>query len=558
MEKNKRNYNVFFNTHTVSGIAISIGIYICFFAGAYALFLKEINNWQHDLKAEVSPIKNYERVLNTVQEEGYQLEGRSISMQRHQLDRGEISVSSGPMAFDSLQIKNGAITKQDSLAHAAIYLLIDPVTYEIKSKERSARNGDLGTFLYHLHFFQQIPTVGIFLAGLVSLFLVFSIITGLIIHWKKIGSNFFTFRLKSSIKNLWTDGHTALGIIGLPFQLMYGVTGAFLGIVVFAYMPMFLVLDGNTQEIAQLIYPNESPKTESNLSNERVDINGLIEQSVAKLELSEIEGIGVNLSDYGKTNASVNVSISMDEQRHFANSTSTKYRLSDGAVIKHNPLEEHSYAYYPRLLMKKIHYATFGGYFMKVVYFLLALATCYVILSGVMIWLVAREKKTYAHRAKFNRNVGAIFIGACMGLYPAIALIFCLVKMLPDNFGLASNIFFLFWLAFIIYSYFIKSTFRINKHALIVAGVLGILIPVFNGTQSGLWFWKSYGMGYLDSFFVDVSWLVMSVITLWAAWKAKPVDKKQRVGVEAGIIPATAAKKITISEPILTTNPSSN
>ncbi|MEM7110301.1 MAG: PepSY-associated TM helix domain-containing protein, partial [Bacteroidota bacterium] len=399
MEKNKRNYNVFFNTHTVSGIAISIGIYVCFLAGAYALFLKEINNWQHDLKAEVSPIKNYERVLNIVKEEGYQLEGRSISMGRHQLDRGEISVNSGPLAFDSLQIKNGTITKQDSLAHAAIYLLIDPVTYEIKSKERSVKNSDLGTFLYHLHFFQQIPTVGIFLAGLVSLFLVFSIITGLIIHWKKIVSNFFTFRLKSSIKNLWTDGHTALGMIGLPFQLMYGVTGAFLGIVVFAYLPMLLVLDGNTQEIGQLIYPKEeSPNIESKPSNEAVSINGLVEQTVAELELSEIEGIGVNLSNYGKTNASVNVSISMDEQRHFANSTSTKYRLSDGAVIKHNPLEKHSYAYYPRLLIKKIHYATFGGYFMKTVYFLLALATCYVILSGVMIWLVAREKKTYAHR----------------------------------------------------------------------------------------------------------------------------------------------------------------
>ena len=93
---------------------------------------------------------------------------------------------------------------------------------------------------------------------------------------------------------------------------------------------------------------------------------------------------------------------------------------------------------------------------------------------------------------------------------------------------------------------------------MLLAGVLGLAIPISNGVITGLWFWKSLGMGYSDSFLVDVSWLVMGVITLLAAWKAKPIDKKQNVGVEAGIIPATAAKKITISEPILTTNPSSN
>ena len=540
MEKSRRNYNVFFNLHTVSGIAISVGIFVCFFAGAYALFLNEIDIWQYNTKIADTHVIDYDRVLHIAKEEGYQLTGRKSIAIKQLKKTGEITIGSGRLKVDSLQV-NGAMSPKDSLAHAAIYLRINPTTYEINSRERPKYDSHLGTFLYHLHFFEQIPTAGIFLSGFVSLFLVFSIFTGIIVHWKKIRSNFFTFRLKSSVKNFWTDGHTALGIIGIPYQLMYGVTGVFLGgTVIFAYLPTILVLEGNTQELGQLIYPkNESPQpTESEVLDGTFYINPLVERTVSTLDASEIGSIDVNLSNYGKTDAAVKVSIIMDEQSYFSGKTNTKYRLADGEVIAHKPIQEDSFAYYPRLLLKKIHYATFGGYFMKVIYFLMALLTCYVVLSGVMIWLVAREKKTYAHKAKFNRNVGAIFIGSCMGLYPAIALFFCLVKMFPDNFGQMSTIFFLFWLGYTVYAFFIKSPYRINKHALLLAGILGLLVPIFNGLQSGLWFWKSLQMGYPNSFFVDVSWLVMASISLWVGLKVKrfvthKYQKKQNASQKA-------------------------
>ncbi|MEM9337459.1 MAG: hypothetical protein AAGA66_01940 [Bacteroidota bacterium] len=157
----------------------------------------------------------------------------------------------------------------------------------------------------------------------------------------------------------------------------------------------------------------------------------------------------------------------------------------------------------------------------------MSLITCFVILSGVTIWLVARDKKTYAHKVRFNRNVGAIFIGACMGLYPALALFFCMVKALPVSFGLLSTIFFLFWLTFTLYAYFIKSTHTINKHALISAGVMGIAIPILNGIQSGIWFWKALPINHPDSFFVDVSWLLGSCSILVRV-KTKPIEKKLR------------------------------
>ncbi|MEM6526377.1 MAG: hypothetical protein AAF693_21460, partial [Bacteroidota bacterium] len=192
-------------------------------------------------------------------------------------------------------------------------------------------------------------------------------------------------------------------------------------------------------------------------------------------------------------------------------------------------------------------------------YFLMAILTCFVIVSGVMIWLVAREKKTYAHKAKFNKNVGAIYLGACLGLYPAIATLFVTAKILPldieGRYEIINYVFFGFWLLYTVYAYFIKSSYRINKHAILVAGIFGLAIPIINGSVTGLWFWKSLGMGYSDSFFVDISWLVLSLITLWAAYVAKPVNKE----VSPLEIPEERTevfkKDTIISKPVLNINP---
>ncbi|TEB41333.1 PepSY domain-containing protein, partial [Flavobacterium circumlabens] len=101
----------------------------------------------------------------------------------------------------------------------------------------------LGEFLYRLHFLAQVPyPVGYYLSGFVALFFLFAIVTGVLLHWNKIVSNFYTFRPKEKLKTLWTDSHTALGMIGLPFQFVYAVTGAFFMIKLLIVAPSVMAL----------------------------------------------------------------------------------------------------------------------------------------------------------------------------------------------------------------------------------------------------------------------------------------------------------------------------
>ena len=530
MTTEKRNYNVFFNTHTVSGIIISVGLFVCFFAGAFALFLENINHWEANAKNKAYRTDiDYERVLQTVEKEGYNMQGRNFFINLREAEYIRVFSRPLPVKTDSTQAnKPQKNTEKAALANAAINLRISPETYQIEKLKSGNKTGKLGDFLYHLHYFNQIPNrIGLYLAGFVALFFLFAIVTGVIVHWKKIISNFFTFRLKARMKNLWADAHTALGVIGLPFQFIYAVSGAFYGLAILLYLPTTAILfDGNQEEMFSYVAPGRKSFEKANEKlDKRQNINRLAKLSLDKIGNPDMEFVSVNISNYNDKNAILNVEMYEDTDKSFYNYSYVSYRLSDGEIVGEKPMSENTYKGNVLRTMGNLHFARYGGYFIKAIYFVLALITCFVILSGVMVWIEARSNKKYEAKRKFNTNVCAIYLGATIGLFPAIALFFCLTKILPldiaDRFSTMSTVFFLFWLGYAIYAYLLKDFHSINKHALILAGFLGLAIPVLNGIQSGLWFWKSLKSGYVDSFFIDISWLFLGFITLLTAFSVQ-------------------------------------
>ncbi|MEO1547530.1 MAG: PepSY-associated TM helix domain-containing protein [Bacteroidota bacterium] len=534
---NNRNYNVFFNTHTVTGIIISVGLYICFFAGAFSLFMHNIDNWEANCKSEAyKPSIDYERVLSIAENEGYNLDGRTIFIRYRDGHTPYVQVNARPPKTkkDSTENTNSILTKRDSLAKASIFLKLDADTYKITARENSPETGSLGGFLYQLHYFGQIPNFGLYLSALVSLFFLFAIVTGTIVHWKKIVSNFFTFRLKGGIKNLWTDAHTALGIIGLPFQFMYAVTGALFGVVMLIFIPTVMLLyDGDQEKMTGSLIPGRKA---FEMVNEplakRENINELVDKTFQYFGKGDLTNMIVTVSAYNDKNAHLTVNLNKKNIKGLFNDAYASYRLSDGEMIVSKGVSDNSYKTGVLIGLTNLHFANFGGYFIKAIYFILALITCFVILSGVMVWLEARNSKKYESKKKFNTNVGAVYLGASLGLFPAIALFFCITKIFPlemeGRFSTMSTVFFLFWLAYIVYSFFIKDFHRTNKHALILAGVMGVTIPLLNGIQSGLWPWKSLSQGYIDSFFVDIIWFFLGMVSIYVGLKVKRLVSHKR------------------------------
>ena len=524
-----RNYNVFFNTHTVSGIIISIGLYVIFFAGAFSLFMENIDHWEANEKRHGLKVLDYDKAIAQVAATGYDMHGRSLNIYNY---HDQIIVRSQVLTDTTLKKSNLGLLP-DSVASGSFNFQLDENTYLQAASKNVKHQKTLGTFLYELHFFDQIPTAGRILAGLISVFFLFATITGVIVHWKKIAPNFFTFRLKSSLKNLWTDAHTALGVIGLPFQIMYAITGAIFCLLILLGAPMEkFVYNGDTEAMSNDIYPSfEVGSFQTAYNPKEISINDQVDKALAEFSEGEVTSVYTEIHNYHDRNAYVEIFVDSEKIEGVFNYAKFVYQLSDGELLEYKAVADTPpYAVASWDFIHIIHFGNYGGILIKVLYFLLALLTCVVIISGVMIWLTARDKKSYLHKARFNQNVGAIYLGSCLGLYPAIAFMFLLTKALPNGmehrFTWISWLFLTFWVGYTTYSFIIKSNYKINRNALLLAGLMGVLIPVFNGFHSGMWFWKSLGIGHPDSFFVDITWMIAGIITLWLAFKIKPQKKK--------------------------------
>lgn len=506
---NNRNYNIYFHTHTVSGIVISVVLFVIFFAGSFSFFRDDINNWERNESTAITKEiqLDYNTALKQLDKE-YVLHGRNLTISKNSNERRVAVYMEGT---------------KDTLAPAkqkeGSFFYLDTKTLKSFTYEQSY---SLGEFLYRLHFLAQIPyPVGYYLSGFVALFFLFAIVTGVLLHWKKIVSNFYIFRPKEKLKTLWTDAHTALGMIGLPFQFIYAVTGAFFMIKLLIVAPAVMALYNGDQDklYNELEYNDPVYKFENKKLATPFDIDKLVAK--AKSNWNDFEITRVFIQNYGDANMHVVVEGEMLSHKKFTGIGKVIYRIADGKEIaKKNPITQNNYLDVVKNVLYKIHFGDYGGYALRIVSFVLGIITCFVIISGVMIWLVARQKNNLPEKKRrFNAAVVRIYLAICLSMYPITALTFIVTKILyPLNQNNLFLVYFGGWLVLTIFFILKKNDAFTNKFCLISGSILGFLIPVTNGIVTGNWFWHSFMHNQIQVFFIDVFWIVLASLTLYVAY----------------------------------------
>src|SRR5690606_1400598 len=245
------------------------------------------------------------------------------------------------------------------------------------------------------HFLDQIPyPYGRTLAGFVAFFFLFAILTGLLVHWKKIVSNFFTFRPWAKAKTLWTDAHTALGVIGLPFQFVYAVTGAF-----------FLLKGILILPVAQTLYHGDENKLYGELEydhpqyeflNERLEGPIALAPLIADLtdQWEDFRVTEAHIFNYGDKNMHVALSGYLGHGTKLNGLGYRIHRVSDGSIVEERaPMTNASYLDGVKNMLFRLHFEDYAVYGLRDISFIFGLLSCVVILSGVMIWLTARDKR---------------------------------------------------------------------------------------------------------------------------------------------------------------------
>lgn len=514
----KRNYNVFFHTHTISGIVISVALYIIFFAGAFALIKDEITAWE---KGNTSPTVtaeaiDYNKLVQTLRDDGYSLYGRDIRIIPPDAKK-EIYVILSASQDTTVVTPKGKpryfFVNQDTFAITPYYGFYS-----------------VGELLYRLHFFHQIPTIGIYIAGFVALFFLFAIVTGVIIHWKKMISNFNLFRPKAKLKTVWTDAHTALGVIGLPFQFVFAVTSCFLCLSALVLIPANYIYDNDQKQLLEDIRPMSKTYPILAKTDTVLDLNLFMKKAAAEWDNFEISQIYIR--NYGDATMKFQVDGLLAVNEKFVGSGRILYDMTTNTIESIQYPHKQNYAEAVELTIKRLHFGDYGGMWLKILYFLMALITCFVIITGVLIWLEARNKKNIPIAQKmYHRKVGHIYMAICLSLFPITALTFIVSKVIPRGLDTSRMtilylVFFLGWLALAVFFRFKRDNYYTNKYTLLSGGILGLMIPVVNGIISGNWVWKTFVHKNYDILTIDLFWIGLSVIALFIFSKLKrPVTK---------------------------------
>jgi len=483
---NPRLFNVMFHAHTVTGIVISFGLFIIFYTGAFTATLQFIDN-------DIIKLSNFKKFTIT------------------------------PPSSENPFIQFFGVYKKPQKKNRTISYSINPHTKEFYKNTHKFKDPNsltyMGDTLYRLHYFRPLlPKYGIYLAGLVAFFFLFAIITGVLTHWKNILHKFYDFRVKGKWKQIWTNTHTVIGTITLPFQITYAITGALIGISILLLAPSALLLfDGDRDEIIKLISPNSVRKYNDNSEeiNSTVTINNLSSQVVKEYPNHHINKIKIN--NYGKKDGTILFEI--DDKKGIAGDGELLYNYKDGALLNKISPSEKSYTKGTYRILLKLHYARFGGYLLKIIYFILAMLTCYVITSGVMIWKTARETSKYTDKQKrFHHRVTKFYLAFTSSLFPAIALLFIANKIFPIAMEFrvvyVKRTFYIGWLLLTLLGLFWNNYGKLHRNFLLMGSILALLIPVFNGVITGDWFWKTFPIKQYFVFCVDFTWALAGIIGL--------------------------------------------
>jgi uncharacterized iron-regulated membrane protein len=405
LKLSRHAFTRFWDVHAWSGVIGGLALYVMFLTGSITLFHEQLATWEEPLAQRSSSGASLQSIL----ERGLAAAGPT-----------EKDVWFYPPAtgHGSARI---IYQMADAEAWTSAWIDADQGVL-VPQRER------LSEFLYSIHFLWHDATGNwlYYLAGTLSALLLLALITGVLIHLKDLVRQFHQFRPDKSRRVLWSDMHKVLGVMGLPFQLMYAYTGAFivLGSLLLGALtgPVF---GGDEKRAARMTWGmSDSNAAEAGPKVPALTADALMARAHAAAP--DLKPKTVKLSHHGHANGLFEVwGIGAGTP---SGRTIVRLRPADGAVLEVMSSKNEGATAKAQRWILGLHFAYFGGVPLRFLFLILGLATCVTILTGNWIWLARRE----ARRANVgNRVLSRLTVGFGVGALVAVGTMFLASRLLP-------------------------------------------------------------------------------------------------------------------------------
>ncbi|MEM7741729.1 MAG: PepSY-associated TM helix domain-containing protein [Pseudomonadota bacterium] len=520
-ERHQRNYDL----HSWIGVALGWFVYVVCFTGSIALFYHEILGWEDPAKRTMlpaEPIAFHEVFDGWVAERDAEGEIEFLTV-------------TFPTVMEPYYSAFAHVDHDDG-THENFFPRWHPATAQVLPE----RKDGMARWLLDFHRDLMWPsalggrTVGRALVGVAGVILMLAILSGVVAH-TKITDELFTLRYWRSVRLKWQDTHKVLGLWGLPFYTMIAFTGAFLGIVaILAPLVAVLAFKGDQEALIEAVL-GEPPQAVG-APADMMSLDDVI--TLRHPETGEVAR-RVNIHNWRDQGAVYDVFFEPQSKLELVEAKSysgvTGEAVTNPAIMADTPALRVSTAITP------LHYGTYGGITLKLLYLVLGMSAAVITAFGSMMWIERRLHGNEGHRSPaFYRALSRLNVGITVGVAVATAGLFVHNTLYSGTEAMrmiwTGWAYFAVWFAAIGYAWFRADDYRATKELITLTGAFLLIASALNATLTGhpVWFVLT-GEGHAPTAWVDVALIVASIATFGIAYALPSfrVGKKRKPAAPA-------------------------
>lgn len=325
---------------------------------------------------------------------------------------------------------------------------------------------------------------GRYFVGILGVFMLVLVFSGIFLH-RKMVRELFTLRLHRSVRLMWTDTHKSVALWGLPFHLVLSLTGAILGLVaVTLLLGAGVSYKGDLAAAATAFgidigAPEDMARVTTALPSERL----------LEIAMGQIEGMSPeHMAFKWPSGAHPQVRIAGNVDGALVFHPGVYIDAVTGEVAKLGDWRRETAMKRVYAMITPLHYGSFGGVAVKLIYAILGSGMCLLTLSGLKIWLARRSEM------RGDNGQGAfvwdrLFEGACYGLPLASVVLYGAVKLAPADIGSDDGtftwVFLGLWIGFAAAIGF-RTGLRNGADCRFVGGMLLLCYPLATVVNTGL------------------------------------------------------------------------
>ncbi|NQX90349.1 MAG: PepSY domain-containing protein [Halioglobus sp.] len=485
----------FLDVHTWTGLCSGLALFIAFYAGALTVFWLELDAWASALDVPQMH-QDYEQAQQLF----------------------DMTLEVAPGAADRVRLY---LSRPGQEGHRMRWFeQVDDETFESHEFRLDQGGGvysqhegsQLADFIYRLHFTAGLPSsFGLYVLGIICVIYGLALVTGVVIFLPNFFRDLFVVRTGDNKKRFWLDTHNVVGLLSLPWHIMFAWSSALLAIGVFVMVPFqYLVYEKDMESLIGSdlgVVEHPEPTGEQAPVLPVKDLIG-----VARSEVPGLEPEQIRYEYVGDTNAVVTVrgKTASGTLSPFASVT---MNASTGRVVDvRDPAEATVGAtFYTGLI--SLHYATFGGYVTRWLYFLLGLAGAFLFYSGNLLWIESRRRRRSPEQTR-----GAVFLarlntGVCIGCMAGISAAFVASRVLSgmvDRVDVSAYAYFAVFFLSIGWSY-LRPVATATRDLLYLAALLSAAIPLLDVMMVDVLPWNEVGSIHWPVVTIDALALLAAV-----------------------------------------------